>query len=400
MTALCGGGASQPKPGSQTVVSLGAVAISDFLLKGSASWAFDLAAALGVISFDLPTFCAQDPPALPNIPTERYLGYFNPLNPQGAAQLREDMTALVGHFFWYASCECVSAPQPSPPAPMPPPSGIQRDPPALGTPTGTPCASRPSEFGSQTFDGVGNIIWTKVGDWSVAPGAQWLQIDQSGSQTDSGTAAYPITHTVSVQNSSGATIWHESWIQTGLVAFSGRPTRSFTLPAGGTQLSLSSHSDTGAGIGFGIDAAFRQYCSAVPPALNEACCPPDPLLVQLLTQILQTQQTILASFPKPGTPYKDSTVHTNLAGSRTIAIQPTARAIRVDIVSRPDPWPSNTGTPPYLFSIGFITPYAVGTPLRGSRLVYDHQIYTWPTYTDMISFNLEPNVVVNVTELL
>lgn len=62
-------------------------------------------------------------------------------------------------------------------------------------------------------------------------------------------------------------------------------------------------------------------------------------------------------------------------------------------------WPNNPGTPNYYFSLGFATPFAGGTPLKGQRLVYNHQVFSWPTYTDAIGYTLYPDVNIDLIEL-
>jgi hypothetical protein len=153
-----------------------------------------------------------------------------------------------------------------------------------------------------------------------------------------------------------------------------------------------------AGLTFVEQNNITFYCDG-PPRPQQPCCPPDETSQQLLFQIWSTVQEILADLGGKR-PFVDSTVHAGLTGTGAVAISPSAAAIRVDITARGDPWPDNPGTPDFLFSIGFITPFAVGTPLRGSRLVYDHQIFQYPSYTDQIGYTLPAGVTISIVELV
>jgi hypothetical protein len=115
---------------------------------------------------------------------------------------------------------------------------------------------------------------------------------------------------------------------------------------------------------------------------------------------MQLEQLILSSLPKPFGPTVDSTVHANLSGNGRVTISPTAAGVRIEITSRPPDWPAGKTDPAYLFSIGFITPRAQGTALRGSRLVYDHQIYEYPYYVDEVDYALALGVTVRLIELV
>src|SRR5262252_3984223 len=118
MTALCGGGPSQIKPLQDALVTLAAGDIIDLLVTGEIGWAGQIAAGVGYLTYDLTGLCTRDPAAAPSMDPAFIAGFFNPLNTQGATQLRQWVTTLLERYLWNLYCECTSGPQPPPPAPV------------------------------------------------------------------------------------------------------------------------------------------------------------------------------------------------------------------------------------------------------------------------------------------
>ena len=400
MANPCAPNISRPKPNSQTVASLGAVAISDFLLAGRASWAFDLAVALGVISFDMAPFCAADPPDLPDIPAERYFGYFNPLNPQGAAQLRADMTDLVGHFFWYASCECAAAPQPPAPPPMPPPVGVVRDPPGLATPTGVPCGPDSTVSEGSNFDANGHIAW----DFQVVPtigvNTRWLQWLQYGGYS-AAPRVYPVHHTLTfIVGATGAQLGRFDWDQTADLPNTTTALISAPVPAGTTSLRFGSQADGANGLGFAMNLALHQFCSPPPAQLDEPCCPPDPLLVQLLVQIKGELDELLGR-GTGATGYARGTSHSSLIGTGSLPLSRVA-GVLIEVTSGVPTTPILGGNPPYQWDLGFITMLTGDGMILERRLTRSAQLWLDPSWAlaTRVGWFLHPGVIINLTELV
>jgi hypothetical protein len=98
-------------------------------------------------------------------------------------------------------------------------------------------------------------------------------------------------------------------------------------------------------------------------------------------------------------PYQDTIRHQNLTGNGTISINPASSAIRVEFKTDLTNWPHNPQTPNYYYSLGFVTPFAIGTPLRGQRIIYNRQTFTWPSYTDQIGYSMAPGLIFDLVEL-
>jgi hypothetical protein len=172
------------------------------------------------------------------------------------------------------------------------------------------------------------------------------------------------------------------------------------VPAGATAWHLELQQfafSPDAGKPFSSTATLQYDCAGL-NSPTTPCCPPDPNLDIRLTQITQLLYELLSKSGSQGA-YVDGPAHTGLSGQGTISISPSSRAIRLDVTSDLGSWPHNVQTPTYFFSLGFVTPYAVGTPLKGTRLIYNHQTFSWPTYTDTIGYTFSPGITANLVEL-
>lgn len=401
MTSICdGNGPSHPKAHTQQVVSLGAVAISDFLLSQGVGWAFDLAVALGIISYDTAPFCAGEPPTLPNIPPERYFGYFNPLNPQGAAQLRADMADLVGHYFWYASCECVSGIQPPAPPPAAAPTGVAKDPPALGQPvqpTHT-CYGPNDQFANSTSDSSGNLSVPLFAIGTPAAGLSWGRVYYTGLLPVGG--SYPITWTLRSLDAAGQPLATHVWLQRADVDVTAPATTDFSIPRGTANLEIMGN-QSGANLpNFTYHFIIRGFCTPAPQALEEPCCPPDPLVVQLLNQILRELDELATSRPGSGA-YRRGTPHPALSGTQSIPVSDLV-GVLVEVTAGIPARIQIGGNPTYQWDLGFLSMLTADGMILERRLTRQAQLWLdpqWPLAT-VAGLYLNPGVQVTLTELV
>src|SRR5215472_3169191 len=401
MTAICpGGGPSQPIPATQEIQNLTAAAIVEFLVSQEIGWFAALAAGVGYLTYSLSGLCTTDPPALPNITADRIAGYFNPTNPLGAAQLREDTTALVAHYLWYQYCECVTGPQPAPPPPMPQPPGYQTDNPSINptSQNGTCLHYENNLFGATFAGNPPTFSYALSNNFNFPPGATGSTVTLTWPSVNP--VIFPATLQLACVSSGAGVAETIANFTINTPAANTPAAYSLALPIQPSQYQLTMTSLTGLNEQVDLDYTVEMVCGGGLAAPGQDCCPPDPQLMNIISQVLRLEYEILAGLSGQKSPFVDSTVHSNLTGTGAVSISPTAAAIRIDITSKPTPWPDNPGTPDFLFSIGFITPFAVGTPLRGSRLVYDHQTFQYPSYTDQIGYTLAGGVLINLVELV
>lgn len=400
MTAQCNGAPSQIKPLGQAALQvLGPDSIAELVGGAGMAWFQTVAYGVGYLTYDLGQLCVTDPPALPTIDAARLAGYFNPLNPQGAFQLREDAQAIVGYALWFLYCECSDLSTPIPPKPLQQPTGVDVNNPGLQGFVANPCGVGGQDQSNVLFDSTGHGTYTQLLTRLPPSNVLWYQINFLTATATPGTpTTYPINVSMDEIGASSQVLRTQQFVLTPAPSGNGL-TFSFTYTPGTQGWVLHMTQPQYAGQYVGTTGTYQWLCTPIPPTLLPDCCPPDPGLLALLNQVLQLEQEILAGLPGPKKPYVDSTVHAGLTGTGAVRIDPAAVAIRIDITSRPDAPTPNPYQPPYLLSLGFITPFAVGTPLRGSRLVYDHQIYQYPSYTDQIGYGLEDGITISIVEL-
>lgn len=407
MTAVCpSGGPSEIIPGTQELQNLTAATIIDILTTGEMSWIAPVASGIGYLAYDLTNLCTTDPPAFPTISAARVFSYTNPLDPTGAENLREDVTALIGRFLWYSYCQCVTGSPSAIGTPPGAPSGQQTDGPgAAGPPTATACGSN-DVFETKSFDGSGNITWDFTPTSPTFPTtAQWMSFTQSGG-ISSGTPPYPVTHTLQFQNASSAVLGTFTWTQNADIAFANSLQFTQVIPAGATKVAVLSHTDHASPPSFGMDWEASYFCTATPTSLFEPCCPPDPTLQNLIIQVLQNENsiidlldTVLASIPVRAAGYVAGSAHSSLSGNGSISIASSAIAVQVSFTSLPSSYGEQLGSPNTYFDIGFVSFASMEGPLSGIRLSRSVQVISVPEAVSAVDYTFPPGAVVTITEL-
>lgn len=125
MTDYCGGGASSARPGFASTVFVAPAAVAALLNNIPTPWAVGFAALLGLLTYELSTFCATDPPAIPEFTMADYLALSAPIPTAARATAAAKLSDLVGAYLWPTLCQCDSVPTPPQgPAPAAPP-GLQ-----------------------------------------------------------------------------------------------------------------------------------------------------------------------------------------------------------------------------------------------------------------------------------
>jgi len=127
MTALCGGGASQARPGFAIVQYVGPAALGAMLNNIPTPWAVAFAAYVGLITYDLASFCTTDPPSDPGLTGRDFTDLVNVTNPFSFAA-KTKIQQWIGHNLWWNFCQCSAVPTPPAPAPLAPPSGLPSQP--------------------------------------------------------------------------------------------------------------------------------------------------------------------------------------------------------------------------------------------------------------------------------
>jgi hypothetical protein len=144
---------------------------------------------------------------------------------------------------------------------------------------------------------------------------------------------------------------------------------------------------------------WQWYCGGDGTAAPSDCCPPDPDLMITLSNVLDVVLDIQRALASPAGVYVDGARHANLSGTGSVVLGAKTVAVRVE--THP-PIPTTIvvpGTPDYYYDMGFVTPYILGSPLRGTRVTFNPHTVTLPTYTDQLGYTLRGGVLVDIVEL-
>lgn len=392
---VCTGG-SEPQPLFSVAIALGPAALGRLLPRGS-SWVETFLFAFGVtLNFSGSIFCVSGPPADPQLTGPELAEGLEQLANGEQPTVLPKLIQFCERFVWYAFCQCTNGQPPVPVADIPAPPDvplINPNPPVL-PPTTQPCL---------TYDGtpfVQNGDSAQI-DFVSFPGLNptALQVHFSPPQPfgsplggsmewqfwDLPTQPHNLlgSHTVSVPSS-------------GVIA-------DFvtSVPAGCQQYSVLIQGAGNPGPAGGINYTTTEglYCGVAPgQPLDLNCCPPDPAIMDTLNQILQLIRGIHGTTGP--TSWVDGAVHGTLSGSGSFVLTGPAIGIRVDMVTLPSGTRVGPGVPTFFWDAGFVTPIALTSPLRGQRLVFEHESMTLPNFTDSVGYTLLNGTTVTITELL
>lgn len=115
MTALCGGGASEPQPGVSARVAYFGTVLAGLIEEIFGPVAIPIAAAVGVLSYQTTTFCAEDPPTLPTLDATDVTNLLAVLggSPPDTTTIAK-LDQLIGYYAWFKLCQCSSTTTPAP----------------------------------------------------------------------------------------------------------------------------------------------------------------------------------------------------------------------------------------------------------------------------------------------
>lgn len=401
MTALCGGGTSQPRPGVQILQNMSPNAVIALLYGEGMAWFGALAYGVGFLAYDLSGLCATDPPALPNVDGPRFWGYLNPANPQGAAQLRQDAQAIVGYWLWFQYCQCTTGTTPNPGPPLPKPSDQATD---QINPPNTPgsCANLKTFF--EPFSFAADNTATANGEPVRTPNAngQWYEFSFYIQQASTVAPPVPtdLTITLLELGTGGSTVAQHTFNWVAGTNPAAKQIYRFPWNAATTDYHVHVFAQETPTTNIQILGSINEFCSALPPQLSPACCPPDPNLLALINEVLQLEQEILAK-AGPSIAYTLGTVHAGLTGSASISVS-GLRGVLVNITGGSPSRPPLVGNPPYLWDMGWISAMDNNGFIDEKRLTRTTQVWTprLGTNATTIGYYLDPGVTATITELV
>jgi hypothetical protein len=343
MTALCGGGTSDQKSGTPTVVALGtAIALAYLSRWGSAaSWLSNFLSFVNFPTLDLATFCSTDPPAIPTFDANDALAVLSlPVGSPQMATTAAKVSDLIQHLAWYELCECTSGTATALPSPATPPTGAGQVPtqPAAGA-----CATYNSGPMLKPAGAQNEFQWL---------GLTQLPLGCTSYKLTMISTALGTTHCVGKTN-----IFFKD--QYG-VSLNVNPV-SVTGPSGTTSIG-SFDRDNRAQI-FNMTTSWNSGCedqiesqvdffcgTASPTGTTVACCPPDDVSLGMLTSILN-MVTLMQRQSVPFA-YVPGATHSGLSGAGHIDVQGLIGAkITASVPSRAG---VDFGDPDTVFDLGWI----------------------------------------------
>ena len=400
MTALCGGGASGPKPDVGNNIIYNAAGLAALLEFSGYGALATLAVILGTLLYDATTLCSTDPPAQPTFTVAELeaLFTFQPSTDftSGLGKLKD----LVANILWFQLCQCTSVTTP----PLPAPTAL---PPAafIGSGTGTACG----EFTSGEHQIIGGVAQQH----SIIPPTDVTLVFTADFIANSvllpvGATSVVLTGTLDTSTYTGAgnpaSILYQFNNGTALVGGAGGvtfpsapATRQLTIavPAGATRVSIFLVKAFTTSYEIDGHAILDCVCPGPGAAAQAGCCPPDPTLVAQLNAIYN----LLVGLKPPSV--KEDTVHSGLSGNGTIPIGAQCIAIKVDITTDIAGAIIDAGSPSYYFNRGYIVPITLEAPIAATRkLVYNPQVFALPNLTESIGYSLPTGLVIKITELI
>jgi len=311
MTAVCGGGTSGPKPGTEISVAVGAAYLAQLLELAEIPWLWPVIPLLVIPPIVVGQFCSSDPPALPTF-TQAEATALTQLD-VGSAAFQSGLPKAVDlalYYAWYDNCRCTSGTLTPPTTNVTPPNGT------TVTLTPTPQASSPcysTNFFSDMPSGFNNdgVLVTQQ---AMPVGASQVVFQYSWSVSTPGTLtgtwhAYPVVNgqfrtdlaTTNIQYQGNAT----------------QGTQTFALPVGTTAMRYVAAMSSGTGDS-ALNVQESYYCGGAGPGTQTPCCPPDATTQSTLSAILN-MVTLIQRQAVPFA-YVDGATHANLSGTGVLNV--------------------------------------------------------------------------------
>lgn len=410
LSLACGGNPGTPKPGSEGLINFGSLAVQGILselTEGISEAAFVI--LFGGLTFNGTAFCGQGDVGDPGMSAQDWSDAVDYTNPVVNLPARIKAQQWFEHVIFPLVCDCSDGTAPPPPVTTGPPP-VTTSPNTSPAPVGANCWDHSSTKTSSApntpltwEDTLPEVTPTWSGAFAGVVGIQQptpASITTTMTVGTEGTNPLAMQYQLTFYNSTGQVITgggQVSNIQPG----SGPQARNWAVPATAANWAIGSENNVG-----GATVATNRitmeatiYCAGqTPTTLLTPCCPPDPLVDQRLSAIMDMLTALLSEQSLAGK-YQDTVRHAGLTGSGTININGATSAIRVEVKNDLSTWPQNPQTPTYYWSLGFITPVADGVPAKGTRLVYAQQLFEYLTFTDQISYALASSVQIDIVEL-
>lgn len=368
---------------------MGPAAIGALMNNWPTPWAVAASAYLGLVTYDLTTFCPNDPPTLPTLTAADYFALIQIENPVSRLAAVHKFEDWIGARVWFEFCECVSGTQPTPPAAPAQPTGWPQSNPIVAH--GTPCSFfHDAQLTPDAFSAPGGTYLSLS-----LTGNRPMTLVQTVNRTLVGAGPHEATTWDLQWQASGAVLFHTTWI---IPAGDSTTTLSVPVPAAATSVIgqyFVAHTSTDTGW-----ANYDLYCGdASGQTAPCQACPPDPILQAEIDAILK-MVTLLQRQSAPFS-YVYGANHTGLSGHGSIAVSGLI-GVSVDVTTLPPGTGSLDGSPVQYFDLGYVTLGTADGYSTSRRIDHDGCLVLPPqagAFT-AIGYTLNAGVVASIRELV
>ncbi len=389
MTALCGGGTSAPKVGTDLIAQFSTARLTQLAVLRGMSWTSPWLALISLLPIGMTAFCGSDPPTIVTLTTAEIDALVNLTIGGDLSSGLGKIKDMLLNAIWQDLCECTSGTFTAPTYPAPV--------------TGTPIPQLPQPA---AIDACSTFLYTSTfcdtgslnkggGGAVVGRNITGVQLNMTAVDCGAGSPAGTFDWVWTFLSSVGASLGTQTYSLTGNVA----SVQFVATPAGTAAMRLN-HNQTAGTRGQNIaGTTYSFYCNGSVPGVQSPCCPPDEATSNQLELILK-MVTLIQRQSAPFS-YIASTAHTAISGTGSIAIQGLIGA-KVDVTTLPSSYGSAGSSPAELFDLGFLT---FGTPdgwPSSYRLDHDPMLMfprSCGLYTTL-DYDLATGIVVTITELL
>lgn len=369
--------------------ALGAVQMSgaylNTILPGGLQWFDSYLWLIPPFTLDIPTFCGQDPPALPTLDATDILSIMTGGRLGSAILGLTKAVQLMQVYAWYNLCHCLVDATPAPPGGQVAPVGLPiLNPPGVD-PNVIPCSTQLSAQQAVPASTFVNQVNTKL-----PLGALTIALTQKN--IVNGATPAPMQWAYAFFDTTGNSLVGVPLLPG--VASGVTRTDTISVPTNADRFNAS----VNCGAVTQTNLAQTQMdvsCNASPPVPVQ---PPDPQTNGLLQQILNLV-TLLQRQLVPFA-YISSTAHAGLTGAGTIAIQGLL-GIRIDLTTIPATTPQDGSSPPFVFNAGWVSMEDANGFIDETRAHAQHQVWFSRIASDatLIGYSFAPGVVATITEL-
>lgn len=391
--SICASGASTTQAGVPASVVVDRAYVQS-LLPAVLAWVYPYLPFMhGLEIGNVGAFCSADPPTY-SFPTATQLFNFVTGGPLTDVQIVEQfLEDLTRSYLWFKLCQCTSGATPAPVTPPAPPANLPavNPQPYVSLPLPTPCLSRISPV-PQLVDSTHSEVVASLLFNGLRPTSLRITVTKTVVTAPGATSSH--TSTQIRLNPSSSTVRSD--------VITAGPSGTFTLvvdidPTAEFYQIDNSYVSGAGGSNTVINLEF--FCGGnAPNSPNLACCPPDPIMLGTLAQILQTV-TLIQRQNVPFA-YLVGATH-SVSGNGQFAVTGLL-GLAVSLTSTPPNVGAEAGDPVELFGAGWLNVGTADGWVHLERITTSPFLYLPNDMGSMtlVGYSLPPGETATISELV